>query len=266
MSDPEVPTLADVAADTAEMMESEAGHIERLGSSIVRPELVAERVARRLRDQADYLRAALGQREPDTPADDSVRTYEQFERRYLPETVAKRERENETAEEAGRRIAGEALAKAAPATPGGGELDDHDAATIAEFGVTQPELDAINDEVQAEAELDDLLAKLDVLRSVPCDTGRIDAICDEIETRLRHWDLLRIALRSTRRELAEVRDTPRGEVLARGIATANPSTLYMNGTSPVVVYVRATADELRALNRTEVVVVRAAEDKETPNG
>lgn len=39
-----------------------------------------------------------------------VRTYSDFERRYFPETVAKRERDSETPEEAGRRIAHDALA------------------------------------------------------------------------------------------------------------------------------------------------------------
>lgn len=42
-----------------------------------------------------------------------------------------------------------------------------------------------------------------------------------------------------------------------GVARTHPSTLYMNGTSPVTVYVRATTDELRALSgkRVRLVVV-----------
>lgn len=40
-----------------------------------------------------------------------------------------------------------------------------------------------------------------------------------------------------------------------GVASTNPSTLHMDGTSPVMVKVQATTDELRALHRKRVRLV-----------
>lgn len=45
----------------------------------------------------------------------------------------------------------------------------------------------------------------------------------------------------------------------RGRCATHPSTLHMDGTSPVVVHVQATTDELRDLHRSTVVVLTVDE-------
>jgi hypothetical protein len=45
------------------------------------------------------------------------------------------------------------------------------------------------------------------------------------------------------------------EVRYEGKVKASPSTLFMDGTSPVVVYIRATTDELRAMHNKVVTLI-----------
>jgi len=78
-----------------------------------------------------------------------------------------------------------------------------------------------------------------------------------------------VTVQAERRQAkAEVRaltarlDTAPGPTFT-GKAKTNPSTLHMDGTSPVVVYVQATTDELRALHNQQVEV-RAATADPTP--
>lgn len=40
-----------------------------------------------------------------------------------------------------------------------------------------------------------------------------------------------------------------------GRVKTHPSTLYMNGTSPVTVFIQATTDELRAMHNATVVLL-----------
>lgn len=40
-----------------------------------------------------------------------------------------------------------------------------------------------------------------------------------------------------------------------GTVQTNPSTLYMDGTSPVVVKIRATSEELRAMHNQKVLII-----------
>lgn len=390
MSDPEVPTLADAARAVLDWCDTAPhGHPAPL----------------------DQLRAALGQREPDTPAptcdggfmwphpfepgvdiddpenpdptwcnvcgetrsDDSVRTYEQFERRYLPETVAKRERENETAEEAGRRIAREALAKASPATPErepdtaaladvtdgrcdycgtelrrmfdpssevyvwacdpcgrilepcdhtpiesvpatpeGGELlegldalleraesdpislSDSDVARLASALRSQRQTVQQHDEAAAEVydkwvRAERELAKerersaewKQIAAANRAGTVKVtDGMLDDWVAALRGGNAVQFghpeangladAIDSLRRELAEVRDTPRGEVLDVVFdGPPGPTAgrfVEVENTSGAGVRAGEWIDRGDGMWALRLVVVRAAEDKETPNG
>lgn len=274
MSDPEVPTLADLR----EALEHIAGGQQC--SNYTGPPYCRDPRSGRTRDArygADrwcdtcIALAALGQREPDTPADDSVRTYGEFEHRYLPETVARRERENETAKEAGRRIAREAIAKAAPATPEGGEpyrpLWSDDAKIEILLARAEENLLSLS--------MTDVADLASALRSQRQTAPRYAKYATEYRdmflTQLDRAEELERELAEVRGELvaakaahevntiayagklAEVRDTPsfRARVTAAVVALVN---LWID---------RDTENYPRA---GQWVVVRAAEDKETPNG
>lgn len=58
--------------------------------------------------------------------------------------------------------------------------------------------------------------------------------------------------------------TGREVVALRGPVQTHPSTLYMDGTSPVTVKVQATTEELRDLHRQEVLLVRVERSVSTP--
>jgi hypothetical protein len=99
VSDPEVPTLADAARDAIQMMDVNAEGLRRLSRG---GRFVLDGYADDLTGCAQRLRAALGQREPDTSAEDERAAWERMD----------------------RVIDGANPTLAVPATPEGGELDD----------------------------------------------------------------------------------------------------------------------------------------------
>jgi hypothetical protein len=186
----------------------------------------------------ERLRAALGRQEPDTPAEDERAAWERMD----------------------RIIDGANPTRAVPATPEGGELDD----------LLRRATHWLEDEPDDVDGLVDDLAS--ALRSQRGDTADLNRCCDGLERDLAEArgtadamaDLaaqFRNERDGLRRELAEVRDTPSGEVLFHGVVI---DAVRPAPTRPVrFIRIEVEGDGGASLLDRRVVV-RAAEDKETP--
>jgi hypothetical protein len=185
----EVPTLADAARDLLDALDEE----RQLG--------VCAAATSETHEAEQRLRAALGQREPDTPAEDERAAWERMD----------------------RIIDGANPTRAAPATSEGGELDDllreldhmveksgamrmtihvDDVQRLARLSASalrsqQRDCVRIDD---AAAHLSDMVDRLE--RDLAEARGTADAMADRAAQLMNERDGLR-------RELAEVRDTPR---------------------------------------------------------
>jgi hypothetical protein len=170
----EVPTLADAARDLLDALDEE----RQLG--------VCAAATSETHEAEQRLRAALGQREPDTPAEDERAAWERMD----------------------RIIDGANPTRAVPATPEGGELDD----------LLRRATHWLEDEPDDVDGLVDDLAS--ALRSQRGDTADLNRCCDGLERDLAEARGTADAMADRaaqlmnerdglRRELAEVRDTPR---------------------------------------------------------
>jgi hypothetical protein len=242
VSDPEVPTLADAAQAIVDWWDKQG--------TVVEPWQKIER-----------LRAALGQREPDAPALDVCSGCGAD----VPEQCMCRGYE---------LYGGSALAtpEREPDTPACATCID--TGTVPHTGrgsdgfVRCPDCAAPDG-----GELDDLLADLNFLWKIPRDRDKAKAARDRLASALRSqrhslreaeeaWDHWQDRYSRAQRELAEVRDTSRGDVLFEGVVHA-----YTGDRRSVMVAkdVPFSAGWFKREMDGRRVVVRAAEDKETPD-